>query len=896
MTAERPCWIVLEDGADRWLADRTARALQERGIVARRALARELADQVDTTRPAWLLRAGALPDRLPALPPPPAGRPATTYLGVELDDDGRLAPGWQLLVDDHGGRVAPGAVLPRWVVACVESPAPVADALRRGATLQQALAAGVCGRAVVATGIRARWSGDVRVALLIGTLHRGGAERVTLDLAAHLPAQGVATRVFTGFAPKRDTLAAPAGTVALHEAAAGPGDLVERADRALRRWGADLVHVHLMDGRVLRRLTALGHGVVTTAHNARIGWPANHEGLTRDDVALALGCSLSVTRELRDATAAAAASSPARRVPVRTAWNGIAPAPAPAPGTRASVRRALGIADDALVMVSVANDRPQKRLHLLAPLLAALDRLSPGAACIQVGARPDARLPETRHSRPADEHPRLHFVGARGDVGRWLAAADVFVSTSAHEGLSLAQLEALAAGLPVVATAAGGHEELQRLSTAYVALPLDVDAPTFARAVVAAAPSMRGARVEAMTVRRMAERHATLYRATVAARHASRDGVVVISNNYQVGGAQSSARRFALALHARGRRCATAVLFETHGEVSPGSRALVDAGVPLFAPTPAQRTDARTLADAVVAFVHRFGPAAVIFWNANVEMKIRIADRLLDVPVFDTSPGEMYFAEFDKWFAKPPRELPVLDMRDYGALLAGAIVKYGDERARAESALGRPVSVVPNGLPIPPSAQHAPGRRGAVVGTLARINPDKKLEQLVAAFELAATRVPELELLVGGAPDKGHEAYADGLRQATAHLRIRWLGHAEPAALFDRIALFAMVSEPAGCPNASLEAMAAGLPVLATRWGGIAEQVIDGETGWLVPRGDSAALADQLVAVLQDPALLDACGDRGRRRAIAHFSVDRMVDGYLRAMGLTDATPAADTP
>ena len=887
---DRDCLIVLEADDARWLADRTARAMAGRGLAATIVETAQLPQALDDVHPAWFLRAGALPDRLPALAPRAAHAPATTYLGVEIDDSGQALAAWQMLVDTDGGRVTPGAVLPRWVVAHVESPAPIRRLVREGASVQDALAAtSRHDRTVVATGIRARWSADVRVALLIGTLHRGGAERVTLDLATHLPAQGVATRVFTAFSPKRDTLATPGGAVHLHEPAAGSGDLVERADRALQRWGADVVHAHLMDGRVLRGLGARGHGVVTTLHNARAGWPANYDGLTRDDVELVLGCSIAVTQAWRDAAGG-------RGVPARTAWNGIAPAQAPASGARAGARRELGIADDALVIVSVANDRPQKRLHLLAPLLAALDELRPGAACIQVGARPDARLPETHHSLPADGHPRLHFVGARGDVARWLAAADVFVSTSAHEGLSLAQLEALSAGLPVVATAAGGHEELQRLSDAFTVLPLDVDAPTFARAVVAAAGSVRGARVDAMTVRRMAERHATLYRAAVAARHATRDGVLVISNNYQVGGAQSSARRFALALHAQGRRCGAAVLFETQGAVSPGSQALLDAGVPLLAPTPAQRVDARTLADAVVDQVRRFGPAAVIFWNANVEVKLRIADRLLGIPVFDTSPGEMWFAEFDKWFAKAPRDLPYLSLRDYGALLAGAIVKYGDERERAERALGRPVSVVPNGLPIPEHAQRCPAARGAIVGTLARINPDKKLEQLISAFELASARRPGLELLMGGAPDKGHEDYAERLRRATAHLRIRWLGHVEPAALFERVALFAMVSEPAGCPNASLEAMAAGLAVLATRWGGIAEQVVDGETGWLTPRGDVQALADRLVSALDDPASLDACGARGRRRAIERFSVERMTAGYLRAMGLTEPASAADTP
>lgn len=889
------CWIVREAGAALWLAERTLRALADRGIVARIVAVARLGEVLDGTRPAWLLRAGAIPVRLPAVPARAPGLPATTYLGVEVDDAGEPLAGWRALIDAQGGRVVAGAtVLPRWVVACAESPAALAQALQRGVALQQALGnAHASARTVVASGIRARWSADVRVGLLIGTLHRGGAERVTLDLATQLPSCGIATRLVTCFEPRRDALEAPADAVQLHARDTGDRDVIAQADRELKRWGADIVHAHLIEGRQLRRLTRLGHGVVTTAHNARAGWPAEHDALTRDHVELALGCALAVTHELRDAVAASGDGT--RAPPVRTAWNGIARPRAPAPETRAQVRRELGISDAALVIVSVANDRPQKRLHLLSPLLAALDALSPGATCIQVGARPDARLPETLRPLAPREHERLHFVGAQGDVGRWLAAADVLVSVSSHEGLSLAQLEALAFGLPVVSTAAGGHEELSRLARGHVTLPLAATPDEFARAIVTAA-TLKGSAVEALSVHRMAERHASLYRATVRARHATRNGVLVISNNCNVGGAQSSARRFASALHSRGRRCGVAVLFETDGALSPGSRALAEAGVPLFAPDRAQRTDTRTLAEAVVEFVRAFGPAAVIFWNANVELKIRIADRLAGVAVFDVSPGEMYFAELERYFAKPANDLPYLAARDYGGLLGGVIVKYADERAQARRLLGRPVHVVPNGLPIPALAQPAPGSRGAVIGTLARINPDKRLEELIAAFELASVQRPDLELLIGGAPDKGHADYAAALQRASAHLRIRWLGHMDAAALFERIALFVLVAEPAGCPNASLEAMASGLAVLATRVGGMAEQVVEGETGWLTPRGDPPALAARLVDVLADPAQLTRAGARARRRAIDRFSVDHMVRGYLDAIGLDTPAVALATP
>jgi glycosyltransferase involved in cell wall biosynthesis len=91
-----------------------------------------------------------------------------------------------------------------------------------------------------------------------------------------------------------------------------------------------------------------------------------------------------------------------------------------------------------------------------------------------------------------------------------------------------------------------------------------------------------------------------------------------------------------------------------------------------------------------------------------------------------------------------------------------------------------------------------------------------------------------------------------------------------------------MIAEPAGCPNASLEAMGAGLPVVSTDVGGAGEQVVDGVTGRLVPRGDDGALADALVELASDDALRRRLGEAGRARAEERFSLRRMVDDYRR--------------
>ena len=92
--------------------------------------------------------------------------------------------------------------------------------------------------------------------------------------------------------------------------------------------------------------------------------------------------------------------------------------------------------------------------------------------------------------------------------------------------------------------------------------------------------------------------------------------------------------------------------------------------------------------------------------------------------------------------------------------------------------------------------------------------------------------------------------------------------------------LFALVAEPAGCPNASLEAMARGLAVIATDGGGMSEQVEDGVTGRLVGRDDEEALGEALLLIARDPELRLGMGLAARLRARDRFSMTAMVDGY----------------
>jgi glycosyltransferase involved in cell wall biosynthesis len=243
----------------------------------------------------------------------------------------------------------------------------------------------------------------------------------------------------------------------------------------------------------------------------------------------------------------------------------------------------------------------------------------------------------------------------------------------------------------------------------------------------------------------------------------------------------------------------------------------------------------------------------------------------------------MYFESLARYFARPRPGLPYHTAAQYGRRLSGVIVKYHSEREQAADLLGAPMHVIPNGVPIG-GAQERPAHNGRlVIGTAARISPQKRLEDLIESLALVHSRLPPYVLRIAGAAETGAEDYAERLREQTRDLPVEWIGESPDVNGFlQTLDLFAQVSEPAGCPNASLEALAAGLPIVATDVGGAAEQIIDGVTGRLVPRRDPQAFADALVELAGDPTLRSRFAQAGREHAVQHFSLERMVNDYRR--------------
>jgi L-malate glycosyltransferase len=143
-------------------------------------------------------------------------------------------------------------------------------------------------------------------------------------------------------------------------------------------------------------------------------------------------------------------------------------------------------------------------------------------------------------------------------------------------------------------------------------------------------------------------------------------------------------------------------------------------------------------------------------------------------------------------------------------------------------------------------------------------------------------RRPDARLvLVGEGPEQA--AIERLVQQHGLASHVRFLGlRKDVARLLQATDLFLLTSISEGIPLTVLEAMAAGLPVLATQVGGLGEIVQDGETGCLAPPGDDAALAERLLQLAGDSSLRQHMGCRGQERARALFCESVMHARYLQ--------------
>ena len=302
----------------------------------------------------------------------------------------------------------------------------------------------------------------MKALILCQNLNVGGAEEVVLGESTNLGSQEIEVGVvaLTRRGPVADEIA-QAGTP-IHHIPGNPGPrdpaAFLRLVRLLRRQRPDVVHTYLIVASLYGRLAAFAAGVpvvLAAEQNVYEHKPRRHALMER---ALAVrtyrivACCRTVGEFYRRQTGV-----PVEKIEV--IYNAVRFGQLPSDGDRAPARARLGLPDDALVLGTLGRLTEQKGQRTLLQAVARLAARRPRLVLFLAGQGP-LRSALVAEAERLGISQRVRFLGVRRDRDTLFAAMDLFVLPSRWEGLSLALVEAMGAGRPVVATRVGGNPEV----------------------------------------------------------------------------------------------------------------------------------------------------------------------------------------------------------------------------------------------------------------------------------------------------------------------------------------------------------------------------------------------------------------------------------------------------
>lgn len=280
----------------------------------------------------------------------------------------------------------------------------------------------------------------------------------------------------------------------------------------------------------------------------------------------------------------------------------------------------------------------------------------------------------------------------------------------------------------------------------------------------------------------------------------------------------------------------------------------------------------------IIKLIKKVNPDLVCFHSSKAGILGRIAAHICRIPVIFTAHGWAF-----------TEGVPVIQRYVYvtaeriAARWTDKIIcvsEYDRQLALRNNVGGnKQLVTVHNGIPqIPEGLLANPGKKQPVkLIMVARFSEPKDYPLLFQAIRELDTKNDYIVELVGDGPLLGQ--CKDMVKQLGIGDRIDFLGErTNIPELLKRSQVFVLASKWEGFPLSIVEAMRAGLPVVASDVGGVRESVVDGITGYLVLRSDCKMLKEKLKSLIDDPDLRDKMGDNGRERFLNYFTFEQMVN------------------
>jgi glycosyltransferase involved in cell wall biosynthesis len=727
----------------------------------------------------------------------------------------------------------------------------------------------------------------LHINILLPSLVRGGAERIVCDLLQTLRPRATATLMLLGDSQPsyRSDFGARVQVVNLSHLSRS--EKLRTVAMEVLSSPTRVLYAHLIRARDLHYLSESGVAIVPVIHNEKQGWldsPTQYNSL---NIPFVIACADAIAQQLRNEGCSQEIVTLRHEIPSHRANR-------PIPISREKIRARYGIDEQTFLLGMVGQLKPQKNYSRAWQILAHLSQ-SLDVKLLICGGWHD-RVTQLQYERlqllaqQLEITERVIFAGDVEEVEAYYQAMDCYLSTSDYEGLSIAALEAKNALIPIVAADVGGTSEAIS-DVACLISPVDAFALRAGGILARYVEAIEKIVTSKPTISLPKSKGSILhlwwllseYGTSQQWQQTTQQGTLFIINNLNLAGAQRSLTNL-LSHPSFSHECVVCTLDESLD--STHLARLNQAGVKAW--TIASESDLFNKVERCLELLKQFQFNQICFWNAASQFKCLLSKILCATPVkiFDVSPGEMFYRELEN--ACTFGERIAWTQQQYLARLNTLVVKY--QSGIKGDICPIPVKVIPNGIdvkwfqnidrvsPLDPSFNPH-----FAIGTCCRIAPVKRLEFLIEAQSFLEKWLPFASLTIVGGVHPNEQKYWDDLHfQAQTLKNIRFVGAVgDVRPYLAHFKVFVMVSSPGGCPNASLEAMAAGVPVVATRYGGAIDQIEDGKEGFLVSSHDPNEMAQKIYRLLVFPSLAKRMGLAAISTVAGRFSMEQMVRSYL---------------